>query len=166
MTTQREVKTGFIAFCQQLSRGQTALQVHTANVRSRRSSFAPLKTSQCCLFCIAARPEHVLSCGHSMCDRCVRGFGSAHQTNEHCFEMQYCILCQDRCHLEVRLKPPTAGVRILSVDGGGVRGVIPLETLRILQSLLGNNCLVQDFFDLAFGTSAGKYFQSRLCEYR
>ncbi|MCJ1473164.1 hypothetical protein MMC13_001815 [Lambiella insularis] len=53
------------------------------------------------------------------------------------------------------VKPPTAGVNILSIDGGGIRGVIPLEFLNRLQKVLGPDCPVQDLFDLALGTSSG-----------
>ena len=58
--------------------------------------------------------------------------------------------------LTVQLKPPTAGIRVMSIDGGGVRGIVPLEFLDLLQRSLGPECPLQDFFDLAFGTSAGK----------
>ncbi|TKA60681.1 hypothetical protein B0A55_12855, partial [Friedmanniomyces simplex] len=46
-------------------------------------------------------------------------------------------------------------IRILSVDGGGIRGIIPLEFLHLLQRSLGSSCRIQDLFDLALGTSAG-----------
>ena len=70
------------------------------------------------------------------------------------------MLCDRVCELRVILKPPTAGIRILSVDGGGIRGIVPLEFLSVLQDALGQGCLVQDMFDLAFGTSAGKQEKS------
>lgn len=54
------------------------------------------------------------------------------------------------------LHPPTAGPRILSIDGGGVCGVIPPEFLRLLQKVVRRNCEVQSLFGLAFGTSSGK----------
>src|SRR5205814_7260003 len=54
-----------------------------------------------------------------------------------------------------KLKPPTAGVRILCIDGGGVRGIIPLNVMALLQILAGQDFHVQDLFDLKFGTSAG-----------
>ena len=56
-----------------------------------------------------------------------------------------------------RLKPSTAGVRLLSVDGGSVRGVFPLEFLGLLQGLLQPDLFLQDLFEQAFGTSSGKY---------
>ncbi|KAI3762928.1 hypothetical protein L1987_53370 [Smallanthus sonchifolius] len=59
------------------------------------------------------------------------------------------------------LQPPTYGnlVTILSIDGGGVRGIIPgvildfLETE--LQKLDGENARIVDYFDVIAGTSTG-----------
>jgi patatin-like phospholipase/acyl hydrolase len=42
---------------------------------------------------------------------------------------------------------------ILSIDGGGVRGIIPLACLVRLESRLGRPC--RDIFDMAAGTSTG-----------
>ena len=58
------------------------------------------------------------------------------------------------------MKPPTAGVRLLSIDGGGVRGVLPLQALENLEATLnrltGLSGPIQEHFDLALGTSSGK----------
>lgn len=54
----------------------------------------------------------------------------------------------------VALKPASAGVRVLTLDGGGVRAIMQLEQLRALQQDLGNLPL-HLFFDLMVGTSAG-----------
>ncbi|KAH8431446.1 patatin-like phospholipase family protein [Aspergillus melleus] len=43
---------------------------------------------------------------------------------------------------------------ILAIDGGGVRGVIPLEFLVLVQESLGR-CPLQDLVDLGVGTSSG-----------
>ena len=66
------------------------------------------------------------------------------------------MLCGRVSYLRAELKPPTAGVRVLSIDGGGVRGIVPLEFLNALQGLLGFDMHLQHMFDLAFGTSAGE----------
>lgn len=71
------------------------------------------------------------------------------------YELDTCLLCGTGA-LTVILKPPTAGISILSIDGGGVRGAVPLEFLSTLQETLGDDCPIQDLFDLAFGTSSGK----------
>ncbi|KAI9701837.1 MAG: hypothetical protein M1836_001181 [Candelina mexicana] len=55
----------------------------------------------------------------------------------------------------VAFKPPSAGVRILTLDGGGIRGVAELEILRLIEQALGGRIPIQAFFDLIVGTSAG-----------
>lgn len=45
---------------------------------------------------------------------------------------------------------------ILAIDGGGVKGVIPLEFLLLVQEHLAT-CAIQDVVDLAIGTSSGMY---------
>jgi patatin-like phospholipase/acyl hydrolase len=50
--------------------------------------------------------------------------------------------------------------RILSIDGGGIRGIIPGQILVILEEKLkaktGNeNARIADYFDLIAGTSTG-----------
>ena len=82
-------------------------------------------------------------------------FGHRVQGKDGYREVDNCILCVTRGKLLTRLKPATAGARILSVDGGGVRGVVPLEFLGLLQEQIGSDLQVQDLFEQAFGTSSG-----------
>jgi patatin-like phospholipase/acyl hydrolase len=52
---------------------------------------------------------------------------------------------------------PTAGIRTLCLDGGGVRGVISLMFLEHLQDeLSGLGGSIYECFDYICGTSAGK----------
>lgn len=115
-----------------------------------------LKSFECCVFCLTGPPRHVLDCGHSLCDGCVRRFGDAHRHKSSTFFIDTCMMCGTSSRLDVQLKPATAGIRILSIDGGGIRGVVPLQYLYKLQEKLGNAVRVQDFFDMAFGVSAGR----------
>lgn len=56
-----------------------------------------------------------------------------------------------------RFVPPTAGIRMLSIDGGGVRGVIPLVFLQQLDRTLAPlGCAIKDHFDFVCGTLASK----------
>lgn len=55
----------------------------------------------------------------------------------------------------VDVLPPTMSPAILAIDGGGVRGVIPLEYLLLVQEHL-RPCTIQDVVDLAIGTSSGQ----------
>ncbi|GLJ10239.1 hypothetical protein SUGI_1336950 [Cryptomeria japonica] len=51
------------------------------------------------------------------------------------------------------------GARILSVDGGGVRGLIPVQLLKFLehqlQKLDGEDARLADYFNIMAGTSTG-----------
>lgn len=72
--------------------------------------------------------------------------------------LEECLLCGE--HIDKRymmMTPPTAAARVLSIDGGGIRGIIPLAILRqIVHDLREFGLPLADFFDLACGTSAGK----------
>ncbi|KAI3439705.1 Patatin [Psidium guajava] len=59
------------------------------------------------------------------------------------------------------LQPPTYGnlITILSIDGGGIRGLIPGTILAFLESELqkldGEDARISDYFDVVAGTSTG-----------
>ena len=48
-------------------------------------------------------------------------------------------------------------MRVLSLDGGGVRGVISAAILEALEEEMGLNIPIHQFFDLIVGTSTGMY---------
>jgi hypothetical protein len=51
---------------------------------------------------------------------------------EYQFTLSMCLLCLSQKELVVDVLPPTMYPTILAVDGGGVRGVIPLEYLILI----------------------------------
>ncbi|KAK4755958.1 hypothetical protein SAY87_009715 [Trapa incisa] len=59
------------------------------------------------------------------------------------------------------LQPPTYGnlITVLSIDGGGIRGIIPATILTFLESELqkldGEDARLADYFDVIAGTSTG-----------
>ncbi|KAI9888422.1 MAG: hypothetical protein M1814_000484 [Vezdaea aestivalis] len=114
-----------------------------------------LKSTGSCLWCLRRKPEHVLQCGHAICDVCVRIFGVPASGLEYQFHIRLCILCASAVEVGVRLLPPTVGPTLLSVDGGGTRGVIALEFLEAVERELGLPYPLQDQVDMAFGTSSG-----------
>ncbi len=134
--------------------GAGAALIHRENIGRNSLKWALLKSNLTCLTCLHRRPEHTLSCGHAICDMCLRIFGQP-TSRSYRFVIRKCTLCCSGT-LTAGLKPPTAGVRILSIDGGGIRGVVPLAFLELLQISIGPQLRLQDLFDLAFGTSSGK----------
>nr|GEY57479.1 patatin-like protein 1 [Tanacetum cinerariifolium] len=61
----------------------------------------------------------------------------------------------------VGIRPPNKGnlITILSIDGGGIRGIVPGVILEYLESQLqeidGHNARLADYFDVISGTSTG-----------
>ncbi|OQE66362.1 hypothetical protein PENNAL_c0188G01118 [Penicillium nalgiovense] len=94
------------------------------------------------------------ACGHTVCDRCAQVFGSPTPGLEYQFTIKGCLYCLYQRPLVVDVLPPTMSPTILAIDGGGVRGVIPLEFLLLVQEHL-RPCAIQDVVDLALGTSSG-----------
>jgi hypothetical protein len=108
----------------------------------------------CCLFEI---PQHPLPCGHVICTPCLKVFGQT---------ISPAAIDLDQCPIEtgiasrfnncrVFLTPKTAGIRILTLDGGGIKGIAELEVLRLIERALGSKLAIQNFFDLIVGTSTG-----------
>ena len=131
-------------------------QLHQQNLQELQQSIPRLKSNKTCLFCLRRKPEHTLVCRHSMCDVCVRRYGTPMRGIEYHFEVSKCILCQSEGPLGVKLLPPTAGTRLLAIDGGGVRGELSLLILRNLEQVWDLPYPLQDDFDFALGTSSGR----------
>ena len=117
------------------------------------------KSNKSCFACLQGVSDHVLPCGHGYCEQCVREFGTPSEKYESALILKQCILCQKSfsdCPQEIRLKPRCAGVRVLTLDGGGVRGILELTILEKLLDKIGPALHIRDLFDLIVGTSTGK----------
>ncbi|KAK6342107.1 hypothetical protein TWF730_001585 [Orbilia blumenaviensis] len=115
-------------------------------------------SNSACLVCLFYSPEHYLRCGHVICTPCLQTYGSTHSGY---VSISKCPMHpqdeQFKPPLEFALKPPSAGVRVLSLDGGGVRGLSQLIFLRHLEQALGPGLQLTSFFDLIVGTSTGAH---------
>ncbi|KAK1657663.1 hypothetical protein BDP55DRAFT_734742 [Colletotrichum godetiae] len=107
-----------------------------------------------CLVCLARAPEYPLSCGHAICAVDVR-----RMTECGLLPINACPLCARPVReFKYKGRPKTKGVNVLSIDGGGIRGIIPLQILRLVEQKLSSylpDYPVQNHFDLAVGTSSG-----------
>ncbi|KAK0665359.1 hypothetical protein QBC41DRAFT_339894 [Cercophora samala] len=121
--------------------------------------FSHLFSTKTCLSCLLSSPDHVLSCGHAYCPRCIQELSTPSQWKEGAFDIHACILCdgQDPNHNQtIQFKPRCAGVRILSLDGGGVRGIVELGLVKALEDEIKlTNVRLAEMFDLILGTSTG-----------
>lgn len=136
-----------------------ASKLHRENLEKLQPHLVTFKSHRSCFSCFMRMPEKVLICGHALCDACIKIYGRRSASEKNTFELSECILCGVCYQNSVfRFVPPTAGFRILSLDGGGIRGVIPLIFLQHLQSELAPlECPLRDYFDFVCGTSAGKF---------
>jgi hypothetical protein len=113
-----------------------------------------------CYGCLFGRPEYKLPCGHYICQECLVDFNQKEKTGPYHIALHLKCVCCTAPTLshgyKVPVRPQLSGLRILSLDGGGVRGIIQLVTLQRLESLIDLNLPLGQFFDLIVGTSAGK----------
>ena len=173
-TTVQQIRELFITKYKELcTRGEWAPSLPTP-IRLRQArgdvfeQFATVwrstSSNKTCFTCLQSVPDHVLSCGHSYCPECVKEFGEKSKYYEYGLVMDHCVLCQTQWRDEhgqlIRLKPKCAGIRILTLDGGGVRGIIELALLEKLEHRMGLVLPARDFFDLIVGTSTGQCISS------
>ena len=145
----------------------TARRVHRDNV-PRESSWVQLSSSKLggsrtCFGCLFKEPQYRLPCDHFLCDHCLGLFDQSTEADPDPSLVIHreCYLCanKDASHwpFELRMKPPLGGLRVLSLDGGGVRGIVELITLKRILTATGLSMRPCDFFDLFVGTSAGEW---------
>eukprot|EP01103_Thecamoeba_quadrilineata_P003590 TRINITY_DN1334_c0_g2_i1.p1 TRINITY_DN1334_c0_g2~~TRINITY_DN1334_c0_g2_i1.p1 ORF type:complete len:1437 (+),score=268.86 TRINITY_DN1334_c0_g2_i1:84-4394(+) len=105
-----------------------------------------------CVVCLETGEDVMLSCGHSACKSCI---GSIDSTT--------CPLCPPDSNRQQVIAddsqrvPKGAGIRILSLDGGGTRGVITQVILTELKKQMWDQHRInlRDMFDFVAGTSLG-----------
>ncbi|KAH7173285.1 uncharacterized protein B0J16DRAFT_405679 [Fusarium flagelliforme] len=116
-------------------------------------------TQRTCLSCLSNTPTNMLPCKpqeHGVCEDCIKRCN--HSTGEESLiQMSFCPLgCSFTCTpWSIRVKPRTAGARILTLDGGGIRGIIELVILSKIEKEVGLGIRIQELFDLVIGTSTG-----------
>jgi hypothetical protein len=135
----------------------TAVDLHRQLLLRLHMDWLALRSDDTCLTCLRRRPQYGLPCGHCTCENCVRVFGRRSGHDPWLFEVDSCFFCGlTTSGVVVKVLPPTAGVRLLTFDGGGVRGLATLQYLQLLQDRVGLPYPVQENFDVVFGTSIGK----------
>jgi len=113
-----------------------------------------------CIWCMRNFPTERLPCGHWICSSCVVGIGRRSKDDGRVFIVE---LCDQHPGGGKELVPPlefldlpkTVGRRLLSLDEGGVRGILQLKLLAAVQDELGKEIPIQDCFDLIGGTGIG-----------
>lgn len=116
--------------------------------------------SRVCYGCLFRNPNYRLPCRHVLCEACLRDYGQDGAAFSSAV-LRRCIICGDSekqgWPFKVRLKPDLGGLRVLSLDGGGVRGIVQLVILEKLEALTGLDIPIGSFFDLVVGTNSGAH---------
>lgn len=143
----------FCSYFKDLDRFESVTDHRLHILATYRSTCEGFNATMTCLSCYLRGVDVILPCGHPMCDTCVRTWGS--RNAEHSFELPNCILCGQSINIAIRCLPATATPTVLTLDGGGIRGITSLKFLHELEKRLKGN--IWRFFDLAVGTSTGEY---------
>lgn len=135
--------------------GRSSVELRREQLISQSGRLSRLRSNKLCLYCLFNTAQHRLACGHVLCDRCAQLFGLPSSDIEYQFTVSSCLYCLYQRPLVIDVLPPMMNPTILAIDGGGVRGVIPLEYLILCQEYLSPFCRLHDLIDLAVGTSSG-----------
>jgi hypothetical protein len=149
------VSSRFVHHFAQLSAVKTSAAIRKETLCRLYRQWGGLRSTTTCLVCLSRPPEHMLPCKHAICDTCVVIFGKPSRLGDYHFEIAQCPICEERSDVTVRQLPPTKPPVILTLDGGGVRGLIQLGLLRALESRIG--IPIASLPDLCIGTSVGTY---------
>ncbi|KAK2469095.1 hypothetical protein H9L39_19363, partial [Fusarium oxysporum f. sp. albedinis] len=131
---------------------------HLLFLATSRDRWRSHKVHNYCPACILRRPEYGLPCGHMYCEYDIRRLGR--KIGRETYAVEECTCCQARfTDVVFKFRPKTKGIRVLALDGGGVRGIIMLQCLHMLQSMLWvflPGMPIIDLFDVCAGTSSGE----------
>ncbi|KAF5246559.1 hypothetical protein FANTH_6809 [Fusarium anthophilum] len=132
-------------------------QRHLNYLVTLRDRWRSHKVQDYCPACILRRPEYGLPCGHMYCEHDMRLLGR--KVGRETYVVDECICCQTHfTGVTFRFRPKSRGIRILALDGGGVRGIMILKCLQILQTRLRDfvpGMDIIEMFDVCVGTSTG-----------
>lgn len=133
------------------------MSIHTNTISKFQERWPKFKSKDTCLMCLVRRPQYMLKCGHKVCENCLQVFGKSQKQDPWLFELGHCLLCYQTVRFCARIRPATAGNSVFCIDGGGVRGIIPIAILLKIQRFLDLPIPIQELFTLAYGTSVGMF---------
>lgn len=99
-----------------------------------------------CLGCLLQLPTEQLACGHILCANCC-------QENKKSKSVVKCPFCDKEVLWDHAELPEGAGYRILSLDAGGIRGIVTAMILVQIETLIG--IPITNLFDLIVGSGSG-----------
>ena len=144
---EKSVVTFFSAFELQF---ETAAEMHAENMTLFFRIWKSLKFNVTCFYCFRRKSEHVLTCSHVICENCIKIFENLIFEKKSHYKIFKCILCVEKDSVIARIKLVIANCRLFNVDESDVRDVMSFEFLNLLQQILKNGLLLQNFIDQTF----------------
>lgn len=136
----------------------TASEAHRTQLRRFSRVLEQIASEETCLCCLRRRPQTALRCKHSLCQICVTIFHRHDDDEKRLVHIEQCVICsKDMEALSIKEVLETATLRVLSLDGGGARGITEIESLLELQERINLPYPVIRNFDVCFATSCGKF---------
>ena len=123
----------------------TFIPEHKKLLEAQQHILYQLKTDRLCLACLLGIPTEFLQCKHKLCLACCKELLAGG-----IIECPFCNEIGEWSHVYV---PRGAGFRILTIDGGGVRGIVSTIILEQIEKRL--DIPLHQLFDLIVGTSVG-----------
>lgn len=154
------VDTQFYSLSEELMEvpSQRSASIHRRVIESQMVYLESVQDPTLDLLCLYRIPEYRFPCGHCFCDVCVQIYNESCRDNPWEYNITRCMLCHRLFEqpVKIRLRNPARGLNVLSLDGGGCRGIVPLAFLRVLEGRIGLPYPIQENFDIVIGTSSGK----------
>lgn len=99
---------------------EIATRIHLSTfvkIRDRQANnLSRFVSHRSCFCCLTSIPAHKLFCGHVICQACLEDY-SEKEDHFYYLVLRACPLCAATGLLKFENKPPTAGLRILCLDG-------------------------------------------------
>ncbi|THC94529.1 hypothetical protein EYZ11_006011 [Aspergillus tanneri] len=153
-----QVESEFVSqFYSVVSHGTLTADHRRDHLLTINHELGKVQSAKICLYCLVRTAQHPQSCHHALCDQCAQIFGYPAHDAEYQFTVSTCLICLSGGTMVIDVLPPTMNPTILAIDGGGVRGGIPLEYLLLIQESLGPQCKIQELVDLSVGSSSGRF---------
>lgn len=136
----------------------SSLAKHLANLQDHATILQGRDFGRACFACLCRDWSALLPCSkHGLCNDCLMALDGSWATYGGAL-VTVCNICGQRFKdWRGRVNPPNFTPSVLSLDGGGVRGLIQLEVLRLLKEEIAIDIPLFRFFDLIVGTSIGKH---------
>jgi len=131
------------------------VSMHRITLLKYKELWKEIRSTKTCFSCFARSPEHTLECEHALCSSCVTEYSKSTDIEPWTFNIEFCPLCETPNDKIFSQKPSTAGIRAIILEGGGIRGIVPLSFLEELERTIDLPMDIQEHFDIAFGSSSG-----------